>query len=106
MERLRVINDLVMARALKEFATGLGMSDKYADILAQVHVKSSEILKHWPIFLERNCLRCKNDPEKCAFFHPTAEVCAAGATPESTRRANVVVVEMGSLKDCPCFNPG
>lgn len=106
MEKLKVLTDLVLARALKEFATNLGMSERYADILAQVHVHSSEILKNWPVFLEANCLRCLDDPQHCPFFHPKEEECVGGATPSSTRQANIVVVELGKLKQCPCIKPG
>ena len=106
MEELQVLNKLAMARALKEFAVSLGISERFADILSQVHVHSSVILKNWPVFLKSNCLRCRNDPQHCAFFHPKKEECVGGATPGSTRQANIAVVELGKLHQCPCFEAG
>ena len=103
-EKLKIVNNFVLARALKEFAASMGMREKYADILAQVHVASSPILQHWPRFFEQNCLRRRHDPDGCEFLHPTS--CVKGATPGSTRQANITVVELGQLQRCPCFEPG
>ena len=103
-EKLKVMSGLVVARALKEFAIRLGMQPRLAEVVAQAQMKDSPILNHWPQFLEVNCLRCSHDPEGCEFFYP--KTCVAGATPASTRQANIDVVEGGSLKRCPCFQAG
>jgi len=102
-EKIRLVTELAVARTLQEFALKLGVGEEFADILSQIHVKSSTILHNWMKFIESNCAGCSHNPDSCVFFHPTEEDCSAGATPESTSRANRVVVESGVMRKCPVF---
>ena len=87
-EKLRLVTELAIARTLQEFALKLGVGEEFADILSQIHVKSSTILHNWMKFVESNCAGCAHKPESCAFFNPKEENCANSATPENTKRAN------------------
>ena len=102
-EKIRLINEVALARTLQEFAMKLGLNEEYASILSQVHVKSSDILRNWMNFTESNCAGCTHNPEECVFFHPTEKDCRDSATPKNTKRANRVVVENGVLRKCPVF---
>lgn len=102
-ERIRLVTELAVARTLQEFALKLGVGSEFADLLAQVHVKSSSILSNWMGFIESNCAGCAHSPESCTFFHPTEKDCSKGANPENTRRANLTLVENKVLRKCPVF---
>ncbi len=103
-EKIRLTTQFAVARAFQEFALKLGIGEEYSDLLAQIHAKSSKILENWSKFLESNCAGCSHSPDSCIFFHPKIENCMKGANPQSTRRANVTVVENGVLRKCPAFS--
>lgn len=103
-ERMRLVTEFVVARTLKEFATKVGVAEDFADVLAQIHAKTSPLFHNWIGFLESNCAGCEHRPESCLFFHPTEESCQNLATPANTRKANVHTVESGIMKKCPVFS--
>jgi hypothetical protein len=102
-ENIRLITEWALARTLKEFALKVGIGEEFADILAQVHVKSSNLLNNWMRFIESNCAGCAHKPSGCAFLNPTEDQCSYGATPKNTKKANVTVIENGVVKQCPVF---
>jgi len=103
-EELIILHELSVARLLKTFAIELGVSEAFADVLAQVHVAKSPLLRAWSAFFQTNCIQCSHAPASCGFFHPRAEACVAGATPATTRNANIVMVEAGHLLKCPVIS--
>jgi hypothetical protein len=100
-EELILLHELSIARLLKTFAVELGVSESFADILAQVHVSKSPILGSWSQFFQSNCIDCRHETSSCGFFHPTKESCRSGATPHQVRQSNIAMVEVGRITACP-----
>ncbi|HSG27520.1 MAG TPA: hypothetical protein VLA34_03495, partial [Candidatus Krumholzibacterium sp.] len=90
-----------LARILKELLLDLGLSDTKADVLAQVHLQQTSIPSAWSEFIIGNCTDCAKSPDSCDFLNPKPENCIEGATPSAVRSANAMVIERGSLTDCP-----
>lgn len=95
------ITEFGLARLLKEFAQRLGIEESMADAMAQVHMQQTQSHKGWTKFIHRNCFRCTKAPDSCDFLNPKPENCIEGATPSAVRSANAMVIERGSLTDCP-----
>lgn len=98
---LLVLTELAMVRVLKCFALRLGLSDTFADVLAQVFVQQEPMIHLWHEFLLKNCSGCELTPNSCAFFAPTEEQCHPGVGPADIRAGNMLVLEMGRCKTCP-----
>jgi hypothetical protein len=95
------ITEYGLARLLKQFAQELGLSETLSDVNAQAFMQLVSKHEEWSEFIANNCFRCVKAPGSCDFFNPKPENCIEGATPENVKAANAMVIERGTLTDCP-----
>lgn len=96
-----VVSEFALVRAFKEILLKSGLSDEFADVVAQVHARNSEIVPRWSEFFSENCGGCRKDPETCDYLNPSVEQCPPETSPRDVRTANALMIETGRIRLCP-----
>lgn len=95
------LTEKALCRSLKAFAERLGVEETLADAMAQIHLQQVDTHSNWTTFLQRNCFQCVKAPTACEFLTPTQELCPPNTSARSVQNANMTVIEMGKLLQCP-----
>lgn len=98
-----VITEYGLVRILKDFALRTGMSDTFADVLAQTYLQTSPIAKSWTRFIHQNCATCAFQINTCSFMAPTEKDVKGTQTPRDIQMAVALMIENGQIEFCPAY---
>jgi hypothetical protein len=96
-----VLTEGALIRILRRYSKHLGISDLMSDATSQLFLRVDQGVGNWDRWLRTNCGQCTQSPEACRFFHPTEDQCHGDLTPVKLQMAQMSLIDLGRISDCP-----